>query len=57
MNNNLKEKFVNKVTNDNIDETPLSSFEEAVMVQTDCGQLIGTVEDGAFSFRVNLLFY
>jgi hypothetical protein len=54
--NNLKQKFINNVTNDNIDEIPLSPFEEAVMVETDCGKVIGAVEDGAFAFKVIINF-
>ena len=36
------------------DELPLSPFEQAVMVDTTCGKVIGTVEDGAFAFKVSL---
>lgn len=35
------------------DELPLSPFEQAVMVDTTCGKVIGTVEDGAFAFKVS----
>lgn len=30
-----------------------AAFEDALVVRTNCGEYIGTIEDGAFVFKVN----
>ena len=49
-----KEKLKHNGSDVDLDELPLSPFEQAVMVDTICGKVIGTVEDGAFAFKVNI---
>ncbi|CAG2118497.1 unnamed protein product, partial [Medioppia subpectinata] len=50
--NHRKHNYDNNLGDDSAaDEPPLSPFEEAVMVDTNCGKVIGTVEDGAFAFK------
>ena len=49
-----KENIKSNATDVDADELPLSPFEQAVMVETNCGKVIGTVEDGAFAFKVHI---
>lgn len=32
-----------------------AAFEDALVVRTNCGEYIGTIEDGAFVFKVSIL--
>jgi len=38
------------------DLMPLSAFEKAVTVETECNKMIGLVEENAFAFKVSLIF-
>ncbi len=52
--NALTDSLWNKFAlNDNNHEILLSPFEKAVTVETECGKMIGIVEENAFAFKVS----